>query len=144
MAIGRGKHIPGKGSAARPSAGVRPSVTARPPQPPQRRSSGFLEGLLAGAAAKVVSNVVGTVSGEVSDLISQKSDLYQQEQAQKAQLERQDQAQQAQIRRQEQQREANTRYYSVCPFCDGANQNRKFCAYCDSSLAYIPDEEEKG
>lgn len=102
------------------------------PQPLRRTGSGFLGGLLAGAATKVVSNVVGTVSGEVSDLISQKSDLYQQ-----------DQAQQAQIRRQEQQREANTRYYSVCPFCDGANQNRKFCAYCDSSLAYIPDEVEK-
>lgn len=86
---------------------------------------------MAGAAAKVVSNVVGTVSEEVSDLISQKSDLYQQEQAQ-----------QAQIRRQEQQREADTRYYSVCPFCDGANQDGKFCVYCDSSLAYIPGEEE--
>lgn len=150
MAIGHGKHMAGKGkgSAARPippqvhNTGNRPTMQFGNNRGPQRMGGGFLEGILAGAAARVVSNVVGTVSGEVSELISQKSDLYQQEQAQKAQLERQEQAQQAQIRREQQEREAKTRYYSVCPFCDGVNQGQKYCAYCDSSLAYFPDETD--
>lgn len=135
------------------SGGNGPSMSNRPVQPGRppgggnmsrtlhRAGTGLLEGLFLSAASRVVSNVVGTVSGEVSEVISQKSDLYQQEQAQKAQLARQEEAHRAQLARQEREREARLKYYTVCPFCDGVNQGAKFCPYCDSSLAYAPEEE---
>ena len=88
-----------------------------------------------------MSNVIGAVSGEVAEVISQKSDLYQQEQAQKAQLARQEEAHRAQLAREEREREAKMRYYIVCPYCDGTNQGARFCPYCDSSLAYDPEDE---
>ena len=72
-----------------------------------------------------------------------KEHLYQQEQAQKAQLARQEEAHRAQLARQEREREARLKYYTVCPFCDGVNQGAKFCLYCDSSLAYGPEEESR-
>ena len=122
MAVRRGKHTIGKGRGPVSGGSISRGL--------QRAGTGLLEGLLMGAASRVVSNVVGTVSGEVSEVISQKSDLYQQEQAHRAQL-----------ARQEREREARLRYYTVCPFCDGTNQGAKFCPYCDSSLAYEPGEE---
>ena len=77
----------------------------------------------------------------MAEVISQKSDLYQQEQAQKAQLARQEEAHRAQLAREEREREAKMRYYTVCPYCDGTNQGARFCPYCDSSLAYDPEDE---
>ncbi len=132
-----------------PSIGNRPVQPGRPPaggnmsRTLHRAGTGLLEGLFMSAASRVVSNVVGTVSGEVAEVISQKSDLYQQEQAQKAQLARQEEAHRAQLARQEREREARLKYYTVCPFCDGVNQGAKFCPYCDSSLAYGPEEESR-
>lgn len=139
----------------RPSGGNGSSMGNRPAQPgrlpvsgnrsgtPHRVGIGLLEGLFMSAASRVVGNVVGTVAGEVSEVISQKADLYQQEQAQKAQLARQEEAHRAQLARQEREREARLKYYTVCPFCDGVNQGAKFCPYCDSSLAYAPEEESR-